>query len=120
MRRPTPLSEQLADWKHMIATNTRQHDEWPRCGWFKQRLEPRSKTWLPARVWLHQVIDWQTGELLEPEQFRLQIAHRTWSDQDKIQYRFMSLHPVTLDEYRWLTARLALHGMQAGPFAGAS
>lgn len=114
MRRPTPMADQLADWRRMMETNARPTDEWPRVGWFKQRKERGSRTWLPARVWLHQVIDWQTGDLLEPETFRLEIAGRVWTDQDQIAERCLFLRAVSLDEWRWLTARLALHGMPVG------
>jgi hypothetical protein len=96
----------------MVASGARQTDEWPRCGWFKTRHSRGSKIWLPARVWLHQVVDWKTGELIEPETFRLEIAGRLWTDQLTIAERFLFLRPVSLDEWRWLTARLALHGMR--------
>lgn len=109
MRRPTPLSEQLADWRIMVANNERPHDEWPRCGWFKQRQARGSKTWLPARIWLHQTVDFQTGELMEPERHVLEVAGRIWTDEMEVAHRWLFLRPVNLDEYRWLTARLALH-----------
>lgn len=112
MRKPTPLADQLADWRSMVASGLRQTDEWPRCGWYKARQFRGSKTWLPARVWLHQAVDWQTGELTEPEAFRLKIADRAWTDQIEIAERCLFLRAVSLDEWRWLTARLALHGMR--------
>lgn len=67
-----------------------------------------SKTWLPARIWLQQEIDWQTGELTAPESFALEIASRLVTDQALIEDQWMRLRPVSLDEWRWLTARHAL------------
>ena len=114
MRRPTPMAEQLAWWRGALAGDGRRFDDLPRCGWFRQRKEARSKTWLPARVWLHQPIDWTTGELTGPEEWRLEVAGRIWTAQMEIAHRCLFLKPVTVDEWKWLSARLSLHGMRVG------
>lgn len=106
MRRPTPLDEQLAWWRNAIATNSRAiTDDLPRCGWFKERLEARSKTWVPARIWLEQSVDWATGELTEPERFVLELRGRTERDQNRVAERYMRLTPCSLDEWKWWEAR---------------
>lgn len=116
MRKPTPLNEQLAWWRNAVETGDRTvvGDHQPQCGWFKQRLEPRSKTWLPARIWLKQEIDWETGELTEPETFLLQIADRIWADQQRVTEKWLYLRPIPVAEWEWLTARLALHQHLSG------
>jgi hypothetical protein len=110
MRKPTPLAEQLAWWRNAVETNDRTvSGDQPRCGWFKARLRPRSQIWLPARVWLLQEIEWETGELTGPETFNMQIADRIWTRQQEVAERWLYLRPVSLKEWEWLTARLALH-----------
>ena len=110
MRRPTPLAEQLAWWRNATETGdgTVIGDQ-PRCGWFKVREKARSKTWLPARIWLEQPVDWETGDLTAPETFVLQIAEQTWTDEMAVAERWLWLRPATVKEWQWLTARLALH-----------
>ncbi len=110
MRKPTSPDEQLAWWRNAVATGDGSvaGDE-PRCGWFKAREKARSKTWLPARVWLNQPVDWTTGDLLGPETFVLQIAERTWTEEMEVAERWLRLRPIAVQEWEWLTARLALH-----------
>jgi hypothetical protein len=106
MRRPTPQSKQLEWWNgHQGSIIT---SEFPQCGYFKTRSAPRSKIWLPAKVSLHQEIDWETGELTEPERFTLTILDRTWSDQEIVMHKWLFLRPVPLPEWKWLQARHAL------------
>jgi hypothetical protein len=111
MRSPTPIAAQLEWWRHAVETGdlTRHGNDLPPCGWFKARLKRGSKTWLPARIWLHQPMDWTTGELTEPERFVLEIEDRTVMDQDQVWEMSLFLRPVTLDEWKWLRARRALH-----------
>jgi hypothetical protein len=112
MRLPTPLDVQLRWWR----ANLNGGDitsEFPECGYFKTRKEPRSKTWLPARIYLHQDIDWETGLLTAPETFVLEIVDRQWTDPDQVAQRWLFLKPVPMEQWRWLRARLALqNGLQ--------
>jgi hypothetical protein len=110
MRKPTPLAEQLAWWRNAVETGDRTViGDQPQCGWFKAREKARSKTWLPARIWLEQPMDWETGELTAPERFVLQIAEEVWTRELEVAERWLFLRPVSQEEWRWLTARLALH-----------
>jgi hypothetical protein len=108
MRKPTSVDAQLAWWRLAIrseATMT-EHIE---CGYFKKRERARSQTWLPVRITLHQPMDWETGELTGPEIYRLEVAGGLIQDQDRIWDEWLRLRPVSLQEWRWLTARLSLH-----------
>ena len=109
-RQPTPLAQQLAWWRNAVDTGdgSISGDE-PRCGWFKVRERAWSKNFLPARIWLHQPIDWQTGELLGPERHVLQIAERVWTDEMMVAEKWLYLRPVAMRDWKWLTARRALH-----------
>lgn len=109
-RQPTPLAEQLAWWRNAVDTGdpSISGDE-PRCGWFKVRERAWSKNFLPARIWLNQPIDWQTGQLSGPERHVLQIADRVWTDEMLVAERWLYLRPVQIQEWRWLLARRALH-----------
>lgn len=109
MRCPTSVDAQLAWWRNATQTGDgRLQGDLPQCGWFKTRLARRSRIWLPARVWLLQPMDWETGELTAPEEYRLEIADRLWSDQNEVAERWLWLRPATMAEWRWLTAQTAL------------
>lgn len=118
MRKPTPLSDQLAWWRASLNGEHESGDEqclWPQPGYYKIRAKAWSKTWLPARVWLQQEIDWQTGELTAPEVPVVEISGRTLSQDlganvfSPAEEAWMKMRPVTLDEWKWLNARAALH-----------
>ncbi|MBA2125085.1 hypothetical protein DLM45_02440 [Hyphomicrobium methylovorum] len=106
MRRPTTLDEQLAWWRSN--QNGSVHADGPECGYFKRRMEAWSKTWIPVRIYLEQPIDWETGELAAPEQFRLDANGRLLTDHWTIWEAWQRLRPVTMDEWKWLTARQSL------------
>jgi hypothetical protein len=106
MRTPTPLEQQLAWWR--ANQNGIVHVDGPECGFFKRRLEAWSKTWIPARIYLQQEIDWETGELMEPESYRLEVFGRVLTDHWEIWEAWQRLRPVTMDEWKWLTARQVL------------
>lgn len=58
-------------------------------------------------------MDWETGDLTEPEQYRLTIGNRTLVKLGEIEERWLRLTPVSLLEWRWLTAEWTLrqHGI---------
>ena len=108
MRRPTPVEAQLRWWRQAIAEDASQ-TEHIECGFFKMRERARSQTWLPARIYLLQPIDWETGELTGPETFALDVAGTVMTDQNRVWDQWLRLRPVSLSEWCWLTARLSLH-----------
>lgn len=73
MRRPTPASV-LYDWHRRALAGERPpvlEDE-PQCGWFRLRLV-RLGPWCPARIWMEQEIDPETGELCADETLRAEV-----------------------------------------------
>ena len=57
----------------LAGRNPPTHIDTPRCGWFKTRLV-KGGVWCPARIWLVQEIDPDTGELAADEVMRCEIA----------------------------------------------
>jgi len=131
MRTPTPLGKQLEWWRAALANEASQQGSeeclWPQPGYYKIRSKAWSKTWLPARVWLQQEIDWETGELTSPETPVVEISGRPLSQDpganvfSPAEEAWMKMRPVTLDEWKWLTARTALHsgGIEKPTFSSA-
>jgi hypothetical protein len=115
VRKPTPLGVQLQWWRDAVSSGDGHVDgDLPRCGWFKAREKAWSKTWLPAKVWLNQPMDWETGELQGPETFVLAIAGSVWTRELEVAERWLRLRPVPIKEWEWLRARLALHRHWSG------
>lgn len=125
MRTPTPISAQLEWWRAHLAgeeSEGKGGEEclWPQPGYYKIRAKAWSKTWLPARVWLQQEIDWETGELMSPEMPVVEILGQPLSPDpganvfSPAEEAWMKMRPVTLDEWKWLTARAALHSNGTG------
>lgn len=127
MRTPTPSEQQFEYWRArlngeaLIVTGD-QECLLPQPGYYKIRSKAWSKTWLPARVWLQQPIDYLTGELTDPEMPLVEIAGRLLSNApgahdlySPAEEAWMRMRPVTLDEWKWLTARAALHSNGIGP-----
>lgn len=73
MRRPTPPEVYESWWRAALAgCRPSVHEDEPQVGFFRTRLV-RLGPWCPARVWLHQVVDPDTGELLEDERLLAEV-----------------------------------------------
>lgn len=70
MRRPTPLAEQLA-WHEATISGQRapRIEDEPEVGWYRARMV-KGGPFVPVRIWLAQVTDPDTGDLVEPEEIR--------------------------------------------------
>lgn len=85
MRIPTSDEVRLAYWRDQLghpisdrkalAHLDRRHWEEPEPGFYKLKIR-RDGPFVPARVWLHQEIDPETGELTEDEHIRAEIDGR--------------------------------------------
>lgn len=119
MRQPTPAAIAFA-W-HADAVAQRElyrgrnvargfapdHDG-PQCGWYKVRVE-RAGCDVPARIWLYQPIDDDTGELCGDEVLRCEIDGRLVSTDDleafeEERWPFLAHQPITQDEFDYLVA----------------
>ena len=100
IRQPTPSRDLLA-WHRRALAGERVpvFEDEPHCGWFRFRMV-RLGPWLPARIWMHQVVDPVTRELAEPEEFRAEALgeprdpYRLWVS--------VARHPITPAAYRAL------------------
>lgn len=74
MRSPTPLADQLA-WHTNAVSGFRKIVAAaldPQVGWYKRRLV-HGGPFVPARIWLEQDIDPETGELAADERLRCEV-----------------------------------------------
>lgn len=98
MRRPTPEAEAYA-W-HRAAINGERPpviEGEPECGFFSMRMVKGGPR-VPARIWLDQDIDPETGELTAPEILRCEI-----NGESRDPYRvWTSLRPITEEAYHAL------------------
>lgn len=101
MRQPTPEDQSLAWWRDAVTFGeTSRHDGEPQAGWFKRRMV-KGGPWVPVRIWLHQSIDPETGELDEPE--ILMAEQNGWTINPATIWTH--LRPIGRDEYEALTER---------------
>jgi hypothetical protein len=113
IRQPTPLSISLA-W-HSAAVggmDVARSDGMPECGWFKWQAV-KSGPWLPVRIWLHQSLDMETGELTEPEAFKAACLGQPFD----AERHWLFLRPIRRDEYDSLCR---LHGELDAMSSGAA
>lgn len=75
----------------------------PECGWFKTRLV-KGGPFVPARIWLHQEIDAETGELVDDERWICEVNGEI-ADIDRY-WSFLSKNPITEAEFNYLTASM--------------
>lgn len=105
MRMPTPIEDQLAWHRGAVAVDgsvpiaAAVHAD-PQCGWFKRRMVKKG-CWVPARIWLHQVVDHETGELSEPQQLLCEVDGERYEADD--QWLWLCKEPITQAEFDYLT-----------------
>lgn len=104
MRRPTPIAALYA-WHAAALRGLRPlNDGTPRCGWYKRRLV-RGGVFVPARIWMHQDICPETGDLVSDEILRCEVNGSPADPEDA--WSWISANPVTEQEFRYLAARIA-------------
>jgi hypothetical protein len=104
MRAPTPLPP-LYEWHRRAIAGERPpiHSE-PQLGWFKRRLV-KGGPWVPARIFLHQEIDEETGELVAPEELRCEVNGK---ERDPVEeWTWLAANPIGEAEYLFLVADAA-------------
>ncbi len=116
MRQPTPLAV-LHAWHSAALRGLHPvNDGTPRCGWYKRRLV-RGGVFVPARIWMVQDICRETGELLSDEVLHCEVNGVPADPEDA--WAWISGHPVTEQEFRYLAARIdfAIRHEPQDPFA---
>ena len=107
MTRPTPL-DQLYAWHtnalrgHFAEDLPLEQD--PQCGWFKRRLVKHGP-FVPARIWMFQPIDEESGELVGDEVMFCEVNDK-WADPE-LQWEWLCQEPITEAEFNYLTAAQA-------------
>ena len=116
MRRPTPVAVLHAWHSAALRGLSPANDGAPRCGWYKRRLV-RGGVFVPARIWMVQDICPETGELLSDEVLRCEINGFAADPEEA--WTWISGHPVTEQEFRYLAARIdfAIRHEPHDPFA---
>ena len=71
------------------------------CGWYKRRIV-KGGPWLPARIWMEQPIDAETGELTGDEILHCEVAGKE-RDADN-EWMFLCTGAIPESEYRYMTA----------------
>jgi hypothetical protein len=103
MRIPTPIADQLAWYRDalsgfgkIVGVMNR-----PQCGWFKRKLV-HGGPFVPARIWLEQEIDPDTGELLADEIMLCEVDGRRCDPVD--QWARLWTEAITMAEFNYMTA----------------
>jgi hypothetical protein len=100
MRSPSTEAD-LYDWhaRSLRGERVPVHDGEPHCGWFRRRLV-RGGPWVPARIWLEQDVDPETGELAGDEVFRCEVDGERRSATG--QWTWLASNPISRDAYEAL------------------
>ena len=80
-----------------------KHVDRPRPGFFKHRAAPRSKVWIPVRIWRPLPLDPDTGEVLD--RYPLLVAERgdqIIEEHARILDFWSYLREIDIGEYEWL------------------
>lgn len=104
MRRPTPIAALFAWHTAALRGLGPVNDGTPQCGWYKRRLV-RGGVFVPARISMVQDICPETGELLSDELLRCEV--NGFSVDPEEAWPWISGHPVSEQEFRYLGARIA-------------
>ncbi len=103
MRKPTPMSEQLAWWNAALAGERPVITQDPQVGFYK-RVLVKGGVMVPARLWLYQNIDRETGELVEDELLQCEVNGQYADPQD--QWSWLANNPISRAEFLYLSARI--------------
>lgn len=116
MRKPTPTA-QLYAWHTQAMLGLQPViDNTPQCGWYKRKLV-KGGVFVPARIWMFQDIDPETGELLSDELLQCEV-NGSYADPEDA-WSWLCSNPIFEREFRYLSARIdfALRNEPDDPFA---
>lgn len=101
MRRPTPQALLYAWHNAVLGDLEHVTDDTPQCGWFKRKLV-KGGVYVPARIWMVQEIDPETGELLSDEILQCEVNGRSADPEDA--WSWLCGNAITEAEFKFLTA----------------
>lgn len=99
MRTPTPLTKLWAWHRAAMAGQRPAITTEPRVGFFKRKFI-RGGPWCCARIWVEQIVDSETGELLADEVMCCDVDGRPADPEE--QWLHIADHPVGESEYNYL------------------
>lgn len=79
------------------------NDGTPHCGWFKRKLV-KGGVFVPARIWMFQDVEPDTGELLSDELMQCEV-NGAQADPEEA-WSWICAHPITEQEFNYLAARI--------------
>jgi hypothetical protein len=105
MSRPTPR-EELYRWHSNAMLGVLGDDppitDDPQCGWFQRPLV-KGGVMVPARIWMHQPVDEETGDLVGDETLQCEVDGR-YADPNA-QWTWLAGAPISEAEFNYLTAK---------------
>ena len=101
MRTPTP-HDQLYAWHRKALRGLEPvNDGTPHCGYFKRKLV-KGGVFVPARIWMVQDIDPETGELQSDELLQCEV-NGAYADPEEA-WSWICSNPITEQEFLYLEA----------------
>lgn len=82
------------------------HEDDPQCGWYRRRTS-KGGHWVPARIWLHQVLD-HTGQLTEPEVMLCEVNGRELGAIHE--WTWLAKNPISREQYQAMVDEIAYAG----------
>lgn len=118
MRKPTPHDELYRWHAEALAGLAPVITDQPHCGWYKRKLV-KGGVFVPARIWMVQEIDEETGELVADEFLQAEV-NGAFADPIEC-WSWICANPITWAEFQYLTARIehAIRHEPEDPFADA-
>lgn len=103
IRQPTNLHAALEWHRRALAGDSPPvHEDAPQCGWYRRRFVPGGP-WVPARIWIHQVLDPETGELAEPEMMLCEVNGREVGAMHE--WTWLAKNPITEEQFDRMTQK---------------
>jgi len=104
MRKPSALSDLYAWHRQALAGLKPPIHHEPQPGWFTRRLVQGGPL-VAARIWMHQEIDAETGDLTAPEELRCEVGGKARDAIDE--WTYLADSPITEADYNYMMADAA-------------
>lgn len=111
MRKPTSHDDLYSWWRRALKDQSTVITQEPQPGYFKRKLV-KGGVFVPARIWMFQEIDGETGELLSDELLQCEVNGSKADPEDA--WTWICANPISLAEFNYLTARIS-HAEQNEP-----
>lgn len=103
MRRPTCDDSLWRWWRAAMNGEKPVITDEPQVGFYK-RVLVKGGVMVPAKIWMYQAVDHETGELIEDEQLQCEVNGQYADAQD--QWSWLCSNPISRAEFNYLMARI--------------